>query len=292
MSQAREIRGQISSIKNTQKITSAMELVAASKMRKAQERMATSRPYSEKIRDVIAHVAGCHSEYQHAYLQKRDEIKRVGYIVVSTDRGLCGGLNINLFRTLLRDMKQWDEQGIGIDLCLIGKKAESYFKRVGGNVVGVANNLGDVPSIKDLLGIVKVMLDRFDQGDIDAIFIVGNDFVNTMVQKPFVRQLLPLEPSEDDESVSSASRWDYIYEPDSSKELMTMLLVRYIESQVYQAVIENLACEQGSRMVAMKSATDNAGSLIDELQLVYNKARQASITQEISEIVAGAAAVE
>ena len=288
MSKAREIRTKIGSIKNTQKITRAMELVAASKMRKAQDRMTKSRPYAEKIRKVISHVAASHAEYRHPYLQPRETIKRVGYIVVTTDRGLCGGLNVNLFRAAIADMKQWHDKKVGIDLCLVGKKGEAFFARHGGEVLGVANHLGDAPEVQDLIGVVKVMLDHFNDEQVDAIYVVSNDFVNTMVQKPVIRQLLPLEKSEQE----AQGYWDYIYEPDSSKDLLEMLLIRYIESQVYQAVIENIACEQSARMVAMKSATDNAGNLIDELQLVYNKARQAGITQEIAEIVAGAAAVE
>ncbi len=288
MSQAREIRTKIASIKNTQKITRAMELVAASKMRKAQDRMAVSRPYSEKIRKVISHVAASHSEYSHPYLEERSKIKRVGFIVVTTDRGLCGGLNINLLRTVLKDMKSWEEKGVQVDLCIIGRKGESFFASVGGNVIATADHLGDAPELQQLIGIVKVLLDEFDKENIDAVYVASNEFVNTMVQKPVVRQLLPLEKSEQE----AQGYWDYIYEPDSSKTLLEMLLVRYIESQVYQSVVENIACEQSARMVAMKSATENAGDIIKELQLIYNKARQAGITQEIAEIVAGAAAVE
>lgn len=288
MSQAREIRTKIGSIKNTQKITRAMELVAASKMRKAQERMAKARPYASKIRKVIKHVAGAHVEYKHPYLEKRKEIRKVGYIVVSTDRGLCGGLNINLFRALLTDMKQWNDQGVGIDLCAIGRKAESFFRRIGGNVIAVVNHLGDAPDIQNLIGVVKVMLDRYDENELDLIYIASNEFVNTMKQKPVIRQLLPLP----EESSETMGHWDYIYEPDSARDLLSLLLVRYIESQVYQAVVENLASFQAAQMVAMKSATENAGELIKELQLIYNKARQAGITREIAEIVAGAAALE
>lgn len=288
MSQAREIRGKIASIKNTQKITRAMELVAASKMRKAQDRMTLSRPYAEKIRSVIAHVAASHSEYNHIYLQERSEIRRVGFIVITTDRGLCGGLNVNLLRLLLKKMKSWEEKSVEVDLSVIGRKGESFFGSVGGNVIAVTDQLGDAPEVQDVVGIVRVMLDAFEQEQVDAVYIVGNEFVNTMVQRPTIRQLLPLQKSEQE----SQGHWDYIYEPDSSKELLDKLLIRYIESQVYQAVVENIACEQSARMVAMNSATDNAGNLIKELQLVYNKARQASITREIAEIVAGADAVE
>lgn len=288
MSTAREIRTKIGSVKNTQKITRAMELVAASKMRKAQDQMARSRPYSEKIRKVIGHVAASHSEFRHPYLQSREVVNRVGYIIVTSDRGLCGGLNINLFRAALNDMKQWDDKSIDVDLCLIGRKGSTFFKRHGGKVLASADHLGDAPEVQDLVGIVKVMLDHYDEGKLDAIYIIYNEFINTMRQQPVIRQLLPL-PVE----VSEAQgHWDYIYEPDSSDELLTLLLIRYIESQVYQAVVENIACFQAAQMVAMKNATDNAGELIKELQLIYNKARQASITREIAEIVGGAAAIE
>lgn len=287
MSRISEINSKMASVKSTKKITRAMELVAASKMRKAQDRMALSRPYSERIRDVIAHIAGSHSEFTHPFFEQRDTIDRVGFIVVSTDRGLCGGLNMNLFRHVLKQMQAFDEKDIGVDACLIGRKAESYFSRCKAEVIGVASHLGDKPSVTDLVGVIKVMIDRFTAKEVDRVYIASNDFVNTMIQKPVVRQMLPLKPETNDEP----RYWDYIYEPDNSSELLTGLLVRYIESQVYQAVIENIACEQSARMVAMKSATDNATSIIDELRLVYNKIRQASITQEISEIIAGAAAV-
>ena len=287
MTAAKEIRNKIQSIKNTQKITRAMEMVAASKMRKAQDRMATSRPYAEKIRQVIEHVAASNSEYRHAFLMKRD-IKKVGYIVVSTDRGLCGGLNANLFRRLLQDMDEWRQKDVAIEISLIGRKAEDFFKRYGGDIQGVATQLGDAPSMQDLVGVVSIMLNRFASGEIDALYLVYNEFVNTMSQKPQLEQLLPL-PENTDEKISTA-HWDYIYEPDA-KELLDKLLQRYIESRVYQSVVENIACEQAARMVAMKSASDNAGDLINEFQLIYNKARQAAITQEIAEIVGGAAAV-
>ncbi len=286
MAGAKEIRTQIGSIKSTQKITSAMEMVAASKMRKAQERMETSRPYAERIRQVVGHVAHANAEYKHSFMTERD-VKRVGYIVVSTDRGLCGGLNINLFKQTVQSMSEWKDQNVEIDLCLIGSKAVSFFRNYGGNVVAALTHIGDAPNIADLIGGVKVMLDSYDEGRIDRLFVVNNEFVNTMTQTPEVRQLLPLVP-DDDESLNRP--WDYLYEPDA-KQLLDGLLVRYIESQVFQAVVENNACEQAARMVAMKSATDNAGNLIDDLQLVYNKARQAAITQELSEIVSGAAAV-
>ena len=291
MSTGREIRTKIGSIKNTQKITRAMELVAASKMRKAQDRMAMSRPYATKIRRVISHVALSTTEYKHPYMQVREDVKRVGFIVITSDRGLCGGLNINLFRNALSEMKRWDEQGVDVDVCVIGRKGESFLGQHGAKISASATNLGDAPEVQDIIGVVKVMLKKYDDGEIDRIYICANEFVNTMVQKPFTRQLLPLEA---DEAASEAesSHWDYLYEPDSAKDLLTMLLVRYIESQVYQAVVENIACEQGARMIAMKNATDNAKDIIKELQQAYNKARQAGITREISEIVAGAAALD
>lgn len=288
MSQAREIHNKIGSVKSTQKITRAMELVAASKMRKAQQRMTLSKPYATKMREVIAHVAQSHSEYQHPFLQERKIEKKVGYIVISTDRGLCGGLNINAFRLLLKELKQWHDKNIAVDFCLIGKKSEAFFKQHGGQVLALANHLGDAPAVADLVGLIKVMLDAYLEGELDALYIVANDFVNTMVQRPIIRQLLPLQPEEK----KLEGYWDYIYEPDSARDILDALLTRYIESQVYQAVIENIACEQSARMVAMKSATDNAGDIIKELQLIYNKARQASITQEIAEIVGGAAAID
>lgn len=286
MSGAKEIRTKIGSIKNTQKITSAMEMVAASKMRKAQDRMASSRPYADKIRTVIKHIAQGTPEYHHAYITERD-VRRVGYIVISTDRGLCGGLNINLFKKALKSMKEWSDQDIEVDMCLIGSKATGFFKRVGGSVVAKTSGLGDTPEIEDLIGAVKVMLKAYDEGRIDRLFIVTNEFVNSMTQEPKVEQLLPLPVGQDDEL---RHHWDYLYEPEA-KPLLDKLMVRFIESQVYQAVVENIACEQAARMVAMKAASDNAGDLIDDLELVYNKARQAAITQELAEISAGAAAV-
>ena len=286
MSGTKEIRTKISSVKNTQKITSAMEMVAASKMRKAQDRMAASKPYSQKIRAVIKHLANANPEYRHVYMEQRD-VKKVGVIVVSTDRGLCGGLNINLFKKVIGLSKDYSEQNVEVDLCLIGKKSASFFKSVGGNVVATVSGLGDEPRIEDLIGSVKVMLSAYDSGELDCLYLVYNEFVNSMTQKPIAHQLLPLE-ADDEESYQH--HWDYIYEPDA-KEVLDILLVRYVESQVYQGVVENNACEQAARMVAMKSATDNAGEMIDDLQLMYNKARQAAITQELSEIVGGAAAV-
>jgi len=286
MAGAKEIRTKIKSIKNTQKITRAMEMVAASKMRRAQERMQASRPYAERIHEVISHLAKGNPEYHHMYLKQR-EVKRVGFIVVSTDRGLCGGLNINLFKKVLLAMRDWSKQDVAIDLCVIGTKAEGFFKRVGANLVSHLSHLGDKPAMGSLIGGVKVMLDAYEQGTIDKLFIVSNHFVNTMTQTATVEQLLPFTPAEDN---ALEGHWDYLYEPDA-KQLLESLFSRYIESQVYQGVVENIACEQAARMVAMKAASDNAGDLIHKLQLVYNKARQASITQELSEIVAGAAAV-
>ncbi len=286
MAAGKEIRTKISSIRSTQKITSAMEMVAASKMRKAQDRMDLGKPYARRIRCVVGHLANSAPEYQHIYMQER-EVKRVGFILVSTDRGLCGGLNINLFKATIRAMKEWNEQNIEIDLCLIGAKAAAFFGSYGGNVVAAVRDIGEEPSLADLIGGVKTMLDAYEAGTIDRLYLVGNQFVNTMTQEPRVAQLLPLEADGDDEM---QHHWDYIYEPDA-KELLEGLLTRYIESQVYQAVVENGACEQASRMLAMKNATENAGELIDDLQLIYNKARQSAITQELSEIVSGAAAI-
>lgn len=293
MSTAKEITTKIGSIKNTQKITRAMELVAASKMRKAQDRMAMSRPYAAKIRRVISHVAMSHAEYRHPYMEQREHIKRVGFIIISTDRGLCGGLNVNLFRKTILEMKKYTDQNIAVDVCVIGRKAETLFGNMGAHVLGSVTQIGDRPTIQDIVGVVRILLDRYDSGDCDRIYICANEFVNTMIQKPFIRQLLPLEKEVDVENNAQTEKhWDYLYEPDSAKTLLTMLLVRYIESQVYQAVIENIACEQAARMIAMKNATDNAKEIIKELQLAYNKARQASITREIAEIVGGAAALE
>ena len=286
MAVGKEVKTKIISIQSTQKITSAMEMVAASKMRRAQERRQLGKPYADRIRAVVGHIASAVSEYKHQYMEQR-EIKRVGYIIISTDRGLCGGLNTNLFKQVIRSMKEWSDQGVENDLCVLGNKAAGFFGSFGGNIVATVKDLGDAPSANDLIGGVKVMLDAYDEGKIDRLYVVANEFVNTMTQKPVVEQLLPLQPVEDD---NLKHHWDYLYEPDA-KELLDGLLVRYIESQVYQGVVENKACEQAARMIAMKSATDNAGDLINELQLLYNKARQAAITQELSEIVSGAAAV-
>ncbi|HXH04662.1 MAG TPA: F0F1 ATP synthase subunit gamma [Candidatus Competibacteraceae bacterium] len=287
MAGAKEIRNKIKSIRNTQKITRAMEMVAASKMRKAQDRMLAARPYAEKIRNVVSHLAHAHTEYRHPFLLDR-EVKRVGYIIVSTDRGLCGGLNNNLFKAVVASMKGWRDQGVEIDLCIVGNKGVGFFKRLGGNLVAQATHLGDAPHAEDLIGVVKVMLDAYQEGRVDRVFLAYNRFINTMTQRPQVEQLIPV--SAEVTEAAPKHRWDYIYEPDA-QELLDMLLTRYIESLVYQGVVDNIACEMAARMIAMKSASDNAGNLINELQLVYNKARQAAITQELSEIVAGAAAV-
>ena len=287
MASGKEIRTQIKSVQNTQKITSAMEMVAASKMRRAQENMKATRPYASKIRNVIGHLALAHPEYKHTFMIERD-VKRAGFIIISSDRGLCGGLNSNEFRATVGKMKELDEQGVDIDVGTIGKKATQFFKRLKGNLRAKTENLGDRPQLEDIIGVVKVMLDAFENGEIDQLYVVYNEFVNTMTQAPQIEQLLPISAVEIDKEIKH--HWDYIYEPDS-KTVLEGLLMRFIESQVYQGMVENIACEMAARMVAMKSATDNAGDLIDGLELVYNKARQASITQEISEIVSGAAAV-
>ena len=286
MASGKEIRTQIQSIKNTQKITRAMEMVAASKMRKAQNRMQSTRPYADKMRNVIGHLHLAHPEYKHPFMVER-EASRIGVLIVTSDRGLCGGLNTNVLRAAVAEMKQWSEKNVEIDVCAIGSKGLGFLKRLGANIISEVSHLGDAPRIDELIGTVKIMLDAYSEGRLDRLFVVYNNFVNTMTQQPVVDQLLPL-PGEEDESLKHY--WDYIYEPDS-KEVIDDLMTRYIESQVYRAVVENIASEQSSRMVAMKSASDNAGNLVDELQLKYNKARQAAITQEISEIVGGAAAV-
>ena len=287
MAVGKEIRTKIASIKNTQKITRAMEKVAASKMRKTKDRMQATRPYSKKIARIIKHLAHANPEYKHSFLIKR-EVKRVGVIVVSSDRGLCGGLNSNLFRKTLTHLVQWNKDGIGVDIATIGGKATGFFSNVKVNVVGHVAKLGDIPHLQDLVGVIKIMLDAYNEGRIDELHVINNEFVNTMTQRPMIQQLLPVFACELDQNLNG--HWDYIYEPDA-KEVLDHLLVRYVESIVYQGLVENNACEQAARMVAMKSASDNAGNLISELQLIYNKARQAAITQEISEIVAGAAAV-
>jgi F-type H+-transporting ATPase subunit gamma len=286
MAGEREIRTKIKSVQNTQKITKAMEMVAASKMRKAQQRMDETRPYAQKMRGVIGHLANAHPEYTHSYMVER-ETKRIGFIIISSDRGLAGGLNVNLFRATLDAMREWQGEGVETDVCLIGLKAEAFFKRLDVNVVATVHGLGDWPRLSDVTGAVKVMLDAYDEESIDRILLVSNEFVNTMSQQPRVRQLVPVEASEDEEL---QHYWDYIYEPDA-QEVLDEVLRRYTESLVYQAVVENVACEMAARMVAMKSASDNAAEIIDDLQLAYNKARQAAITQELTEIVSGAAAV-
>ena len=286
MAGLKEIRSQIGSIQNTRKITRAMEMVAASKMRRARDRMEASRPYSDKMRKVVSHIANGQLEYKHPYTQERENVKRVGYIIVSTDRGLCGGLNSNLFKTALQDIATWKEKDVDVDIAVFGAKALGAFRRYG--IAAESAHMGDQPSIADLIGTIKVMLNAYGAGDIDRLFLVENEFVNSMTQKPHVMQLIPVVPAELEEL---NYQWDYLYEPES-KTVIDALMARYIESLVYQAVVENVACEMSARMVAMKSATDNAGEMIDKLKLKYNKARQAAITQEISEIVSGAAAVE
>ena len=287
MASTKEIRNQIKSIGSTRKITKAMEMVAASKMRRAQNRMNAARPYAEKMRSVVSHLANAHPEYKHPYVMEREEVKAVGFIIVSSDRGLCGGLNVNVFRKAVHAMSDWSDKGAQVKVSVIGKKASAFFKRYNAEVVSEATDLGDAPQLDELIGAIKVMMDDYLEGNIDRLFVVSNEFVNTMTQSPNVEQLIPIAPSEEQEL---KHYWDYIYEPDS-KEVIDVLMARYIESLVYQSVAENSACEQAARMVAMKAATDNAGNLIDDLQLVYNKARQAAITQELSEIVSGAAAV-
>ncbi len=288
MAGEKEIRSKIASVKNMQKITSAMEKVAASKIRKAQKQMEASRPYAQRIRRVVGHLAHANPDYKHPFLTER-EVTRVGYIVISTDRGLCGGLNANLFKSMIGEIARWQDEKVEVDLALVGAKAVAFFRRMGGSVVGTATHLGDKPSVNDLIGSIKIMLDAYSEGKIDRLYLVHNEFVNSMTQSPEVTQLLPASGiGTDDEDLQA--HWDYIYEPDAG-ELLDDVLMRYIESQVYRGAVENFACEMAAKMVAMKSATDNAGDIIDELQLQYNKARQAAITQEISEIVGGAAAV-
>ncbi|MEO8801949.1 MAG: F0F1 ATP synthase subunit gamma [Rudaea sp.] len=287
MAGAREIRTKIKSVANTRKVTRALEMVSASKIRKAQELMRASRPYARAMRQVIGHLARAHSEYKHPFLTQRAQVKRVGYIIVSTDRGLCGGLNSNLFRKLLADIRGWQEKNVEVDIVAIGTKANTFFKRLNVNLVGSASHLGETPKIEKLIGVIKIMLDSYSDGRIDRLTLAYNDFVNTMTQKPALDQLLPLLPSDD---MVSAHDWDYLYEPDP-ETVLEHVLTRYIESLVYQSTLENLASEHAARMVAMKSASDNASKAIDSLTLIYNKARQAAITQEISEIVSGAAAV-
>ncbi|HMB74525.1 MAG TPA: F0F1 ATP synthase subunit gamma [Gammaproteobacteria bacterium] len=286
MASGKEIRSKIGSVKNTQKITRAMQMVAASKLRRTQERMEASRPYAERIRTVIGHLSEANPDEHHAYLDER-EVKRVGYIIITTDRGLCGSLNVNLFRPVIADIRRWREQGVEADLCLIGQKGAAYFRRLDVNITAVTTHLSENPHLSELIGSIATMTDAYRDGKIDRLFVVHNVYVNTMSQKPEITTLLPVEPI-DKEALQD--HWDYIYEP-SSAEVLNNVLDRYIESTVYRAVVENVACEMAAKMVAMKSATENAGKFIEQLQLAYNKARQAAITQEIAEIVGGAAAV-
>lgn len=286
MASGKEIKGKIGSIKNTQKITSAMEMVAASKMKRAQERMAAGRPYAKSMKTVIGHIANGNLDYKHPFLEER-EVQNVGFIVISTDRGLCGGLNTNEFKVVSERIRHYQKEEKGLFFAALGSKAVSFFSRFGGKVMAAESGLGDKPSLSSVVGTVRVMLDAYENGELDKIYLVNNHFVNTMTQEPVISQLLPLPK---DEETKREHSWDYIYEP-NPEEILDALLARYIETVVYQAVVENVASEQAARMVAMKAATDNAGNLIDDLQLIYNKARQAAITQEISEIVSGAAAV-
>lgn len=286
MASGKEIRTKIGSVKNTQKITRAMEMVAASKLRRTQTQMEESRPYADRIRTVIGHLSQANPDYSHPYLEFRD-VKRAGYIIISTDRGLCGSLNVNLFRRVVGDLREQEANGVETDLCLIGAKGMAYFRRLNVNIVATTTQVGESPKVADLVGAITSMTDAYERGEIDRLYLVHNEFVSTMSQKPQISTLLPVEPIDADEL---QKYWDYIYEPDAA-ELLDTVLTRYIESQVYRAVVENVACEMAAKMVAMKAATDNAGKFIEQLQLQYNKARQAAITQEISEIVSGAAAV-
>ena len=284
----KEIRSKIASVKSTQKITKAMEMVAASKMRRAQDRMKVARPYAAKMRGVIGNLTQANPDYRHPFLVERP-VKSVGIILVSTDRGLCGGLNSNSFKSALMLMREWQGKGATVQLCLLGSKGLAFFRRLGLPILGSVTGLGDHPHVKDLIGAVKVMLDAYREGRIDRLFLVSSNFVNTMTQKPLQRQLLPAQLAGEGGG-ELQEHWDYIYEPEAMA-ILDGLLMRYIESQVYQGAVENVACEMAARMVAMKSASDNAGKLIGDLQLVYNKARQAAITKELAEIVGGAAAV-
>jgi F-type H+-transporting ATPase subunit gamma len=287
MAGGREIKTKIKSVQNTRKVTRALEMVSASKIRKAQERMKASRPYARMMRQIVGHIAKANTDYVHPFMVERKDIKRIGYVIISTDRGLCGGLNSQMFRRILADMRAWQEKGVQIDLVCVGSKAATFFRRLKVNMVGTVTHLGEQPQLEQLVGVIKVMLDSYEAGSLDRVFLCYNDFVNTMVQKPTQDQLLPLPASD---SLESKHSWDYLYEPDAPT-VLDHVITRYIESLVYQAVLENLASEHAARMVAMKSASDNANKLIETLQLIYNKARQAAITQEISEIVGGAAAV-
>ena len=287
MAGGREIKTKIKSVQNTRKVTRALEMVSASKIRKAQDRMKASRPYARAMKQIIGHLAQANTEFQHPYLVERKDIGRVGYVIVSSDRGLAGGLNNNLFRKLLVEIRQWQDKGVEVDVVTIGQKAAVFFRRLKVNMLASVTHLGDQPEVEQLVGVVQVMLEAYDAGKVDKVFLVYNDFVNTMVQRAAFDQLLPLPAAE---TTVARHDWDYIYEPDAER-VLAHVLTRYIESLVYQAVMENVASEHAARMVAMKSASDNATKLIDTLNLVYNKARQAAITQEISEIVGGAAAV-
>jgi len=287
MAGGREIKTKIKSVQNTRKVTRALEMVSASKIRKAQERMKASRPYARLMTQLIGHIAKANSEYTHPFMAEHAQIKRVGFVIVSSDRGLCGGLNSSMFRKILGEMREWQGKGVDVDVVCIGQKASTFFRRLKVTMAGSITHLGEKPHVDQLVGVIKVMLDGYSAGNLDRVFLCYNDFINTMAQKPRVDQLLPLPPSE---TLHSAHDWDYIYEPDA-ESVLDHVMTRYVESLVYQAVLENLASEHAARMVAMKSASDNATKLIDTLKLIYNKARQAAITQEISEIVGGAAAV-
>lgn len=289
MAQTREIKGKIKTVQSTQKITRAMEMVAASKLHKAKQRMLRSRPYAEKIFEVIRHVAAASSEYKPSLLTQRP-IKRVGYLIISSDTGLCGGLNTNLFRATLKSIKQHTDRGKETSLFLIGAKAENFFKSYSSDIIAQISPLANEPTLLDFVGVVKAMLDAYDEERIDAVFLCFNRFVNTMTQKPTIFPFLPLLPVTEEDRKLAANRWDYLYEPDS-RSLLDIVLNRYIESEIYQAVLENVACKHAAQMLAMKSATDNAAKMIDDLKLAYNKARQTSITSELAEIVAGAEAL-
>jgi F-type H+-transporting ATPase subunit gamma len=287
MAGGREIKTKIKSVQNTRKVTRALEMVSASKIRKAQERMKSSRPYARLMTQLIGHIAKANSEYKHPFMAERAEVKRIGYIIVSSDRGLCGGLNSAMFRKILADMREWQAKNVEIDVVCIGQKASTFFRRLKVNMTGSVTHLGEKPHLDQLVGVVKVMLDGYSSKQLDRVFLCYNDFVNTMTQKPKLDQLLPLPPSE---TLHTRFDWDYIYEP-SPEAVLDHVMMRYVESLVYQALLENVASEHAARMVAMKAASDNATKLIGTLQLIYNQARQAAITQEISEIVGGAAAV-
>ena len=287
MASGREIKTKIKSVQNTRKVTRALEMVSASKIRKAQELMRASRPYAGLMRTLIGHIGQANVDYVHPFMAKRDSVKRVGYIIVSSDRGLAGGLNSNMFRRVIGEIREWELKGVQVDVVCVGNKALSFFKRLKVNLVGSVTHLGERPQISQLVGVMTVMLEGFSEQRLDRVFLCYNDFINTMAQKPRQDQLLPLPPSD---ALETRHDWDYIYEPDA-ETVLNQVLTRYVESLVYQAVLENLASEHAARMVAMKSASDNATKLIGTLNLIYNKARQAAITQEISEIVGGAAAV-